>query len=166
MRELSEEQDFDKKVIFVANQLPEAQKTGVVAVSGGFDPVHAGHIDLFREARNLGEELVVILSSDKLLKEKRGQNFMSQNDRATILEALRFVDRVFIDTSDDNHAAKPLQSISPDIFANGSDKKGKEVIPDEEYEICEQYDISMVFDVGGEKKRSSLELLNNYCSNG
>src|SRR3990167_1691883 len=65
-----------------------------VAVSGGFDPLHIGHVRLFREARKLGDKLVVIMNNDNWLRSKKGFTFMSQKERAEIMRHLPFVDRV------------------------------------------------------------------------
>jgi len=99
----------------------------IVAVSGGFDPVHVGHVRLFDEAKKLGDELVVILNNDHWLKKKKGYAFMPQSERKEIIEALRAVDRVVIS----EHKANPkdmsivqdLLALRPDIFANGGDRK-------------------------------------------
>ena len=72
------------------------KKKIIVAVSGGFDPLHSGHIRLFKKARSFGSELVVILNNDNWLKRKKGFVFIPQNERKEILEALKWVDRVVI----------------------------------------------------------------------
>src|SRR3989344_4130472 len=68
------------------------KKPVVVAVSGGFDPVHVGHAHLFRDARALGDKLVVILNDDAWLKRKKGYVFMPQHERKELLESIRWVD--------------------------------------------------------------------------
>ena len=69
-------------------------KKVVVAVSGGFDPIHIGHVRMFERAKTLGDELVVILNNDNWLKKKKGFSFMPEKERKEVIEALRVVDRV------------------------------------------------------------------------
>lgn len=143
------------------------KKRILVAVSGGFDPVHAGHIQLFEEAKKLGDELVVILNNDHWLKKKKGYVFLEAKERKKILCAIRWVDRVVIS----GHAPNPkdmsvnreLKKISPDIFANGGDRT-KNNIP--EYDICRKLGIKMVFNVGKDGKiQSSSWLLKRFLDN-
>ncbi len=140
-----------------------AKKSGkkVVMVSGGFDPVHVGHLDMLKEAKELGDELVVILNNDNWLKLKKGHAFMSELDRKEILESFRFVDRVVITSHEPNtkdiSVCRELESLKPHIFANGGDRK-EDNIP--EYELCNRLGIEMVFGIGKKGKiRSSSELV-------
>lgn len=136
----------------------------VVAVSGGFDPIHIGHVRYLKEAKALGDKLVVILNNDHWLRRKKGANFMNEDDRKEILEALECVDEVVVTKhkpdDGDRSICQALEEIHPDVFANGGDQNA-ESIP--EYKLCEKLDIKMAFDVGhGGKIRSSSELLKNY----
>src|ERR1700722_15179026 len=79
-----------------------ALRKKTVAVSGGFDPLHIGHVRMFEEARTLGDRLVVILNNDAWLRAKKGYVFMQQDERAEIIRALRAVDEVFITLHDEN----------------------------------------------------------------
>ncbi len=139
------------------------KKKIIVAVSGGFDPVHIGHVRLFKEAKKLGDKLIVILNNDNWLKEKKGYVFMSQNERKEIIETFSCVDEVIITDHEENpndiSVCAELERIKPDIFANGGDRK-KENVP--EVNLCRKLNIEMVWSVGGEKIRSSSELLDNY----
>ncbi|OGI73048.1 hypothetical protein A3D42_02990 [Candidatus Nomurabacteria bacterium RIFCSPHIGHO2_02_FULL_41_18] len=131
-------------------------------VSGGFDPVHIGHVRLFKEAKKLGDELVVVVNNDNWLKFKKGYTFMSDADRKEIIESFRPVDKVVLtvhkpDTNDIT-VCRELELIRPHIFANGGDRK--ENVPVPEYEVCKRLGIQMVFNVGhGGKVRSSSELV-------
>ncbi len=132
-----------------------------VAVSGGFDPLHIGHVRLFREARKLGERLVVILNNDHWLLQKKGYIFMPQEERAEILRALRPVDEVVITAHpprpSDMSVCEELERLRPSIFANGGDRKAGNT---PEYALCERLGIRMVFNVGlGGKVQSSSELV-------
>ena len=133
-----------------------------IAISGGFDPVHIGHIRLIHGARALGDKLVVILNNDNWLKAKKGFAFMSQEERAAVLSAMRDVDEVIITS----HPEKPsdmsvcaeLEKLKPDIFANGGDRHPKgDPVP--EVELCNKLGIELAYNVGGEKMQSSSALV-------
>jgi len=134
----------------------------VVAISGGFDPVHIGHVRLINEAKKLGDKLVVILNNDNWLIKKKGFAFMSQTERAAVLSAMRDVNMVMItnhpkDATDMSVCAE-LEQLKPDIFANGGDRHPKgDPVP--EVELCEKLGIEMVYNVGGEKAQSSSGLV-------
>lgn len=151
---------------------PAKKKKIVVAVSGGFDPLHAGHVRLFKEAKVLGDKLIVILNNDNWLWQKKGFAFMSQAERAEIIVANRYVDQVVITSHlkypKDMSVCKELRKLRPDIFANGGDRDSKDsrdkkssLNPDRA--LCEKLGIRMVFNVGqGGKIQSSSWLLNKY----
>ena len=142
-------------------------KGKVVAVSGGFDPVHVGNVQMFKAARRLGDTLVVIMNNDNWLKYKRGYVFMPENERKEIIEELECVDRVILTThspdTDDISICETLKELKPDIFANGGDRKADNI---PEYKLCKELGIEMVFNVGGDKVQSSSELLKQYALNG
>jgi D-beta-D-heptose 7-phosphate kinase/D-beta-D-heptose 1-phosphate adenosyltransferase len=126
----------------------------VVAVSGGFDPLHVGHIRYFKEAKKLGNYLVVLLNSDTFLKEKKGYVAMPFEEREEILEALRPVDEVVAVIDADDTVARTLEAVKPSVFAKGGDRTRKNM-PPAEIEVCQRLGIRMVFGVGGGKIRSS-----------
>ena len=140
----------------------------IVAVSGGFDPLHIGHVRMFQEAKKLGDKLIVILNNDNWFKVKGKPVFMSHHERKEIIEALECVDEVVISghskNTKDISVSKELLKIKPHIFANGGDRKPEDVdIPSSEYKVCKKLGIEMVFNVGkGGKIRSSSELLREY----
>ncbi len=133
------------------------QTKKVVAVSGGFDPVHIGHIRMFEEAKALGDELVIILNNDNWLRKKKGFVFMQEKERKEILEALRVVDRVVLtghaeDPSDMSVCAE-LRLIRPNVFANGGDRHAHNT---PETDVCAEVGSEMVFNIGhGGKVQSS-----------
>jgi len=136
----------------------------VVAVSGGFDPIHVGHIDMLNEAKALGDELAVILNNDNWLMKKKGHVFMPQEERREILEALKPVDRVILTkhkpNDEDASVCRELEELRPDIFANGGDRV-KENVP--EVATCEKIGCRMVFNVGSRGKiQSSSWLVGKY----
>lgn len=139
----------------------DISKAVVVAVSGGFDPIHSGHIRMLKEARKLGDKLVVILNNDHWLNKKKGYAFISQNERKEILEAISPVDEVIITDHPpdpaDMSVCKELEKIRPDIFANGGDRV-LDNIP--EVDTCRKIGCKMVFNVGhGGKIQSSSWLV-------
>jgi len=148
-------------IIVKTKQYKNMKKNIVVAVSGGFDPIHIGHTRLFRSAKKLGSELVVILNNDNWLKNKKGFSFMPEKERREVLEAIKYVDRVIISRHGKNpkdvSVCKELAKLKPDIFANGGDRKSSNI---PEYEICSKLGIKMIFGVGkGGKIQSSSSLI-------
>lgn len=133
----------------------------IVAVSGGFDPVHIGHVRMFEAAKKLGDKLVVILNNDNWLKKKKGYCFMHEKERQEIIEAFSVVDQVVISkhakNSQDMSVCAELKKIKPDIFANGGDRK-LDNIP--EVAVCKKINCQLVFNVGrGGKVQSSSWLI-------
>ena len=128
----------------------------VVVVSGGFDPIHSGHIAYFKSAKKLGEKLIVALNSDAWLIKKKEKFFMPFEERKIIVENMSMVDEV-INFEDDeagsaSQALEKIKELHPNdeiIFANGGDRN-KENIP----EMSEE-DVKFLFGVGGNLKRNS-----------
>ena len=132
----------------------------IVAVSGGFDPVHVGHIRHFKAAKKLGDKLVVILNNDNWLRLKKGFVFMPENERKEIIEAFSYVDEVVLTghkrNTKDISICEELKKIRPHIFAKGGDRT-LENIP--EPAVCGEIGCKMVFNVGkGGKMQSSSRL--------
>jgi len=135
------------------------KKKVVVAVCGGFDPIHVGHIRHFKAAKALGDELVVILNSDHWLKRKKGYIFMPFADRKEIIESIRYVSRVIPYVKDETGSvAKTLEQLKPDVFAKGGDRTITN-IPKSETETCRRLGIRIVEGVGGGKIESSSWLV-------
>lgn len=135
----------------------------IVAVSGGFDPVHIGHIRMFQEAKALGDELVVILNNDHWLKDKKGFPFMPEAERKEIIEAIAGVDRVVVTNhipgDPDRSVCSALREIHPTIFANGGDRK-PDGDPVPEVDLCNELGIEIIYNVGaGGKVQSSSWLI-------
>ncbi len=140
------------------------KKRVVVAVSGGFDPVHIGHVRMFERAKALGDELVVILNNDNWLKKKKGYAFMPQHERKELLEKLRAVDRVVLTKHSvnptDMTVCEALKDLKPDIFANGGDRVAGAV---PEIDVCSAIGCKPIYGIGdGGKVQSSSWLLDNY----
>ena len=149
----------------------EKDKT-IVAVSGGFDPIHIGHIRLFQNAKALGSELVVILNNDNWLRKKKKHVFMPEEERKEIIESIKGVDRVVLTKHKPNPAdmsvCRELEEIRPDIFAQGGDRNKEDAenpssSQNPEAALCKKLDIKIIYNVGhGGKVQSSSWLLNKY----
>ena len=142
---------FDKNTY-----IPE--KKPIVMVSGGFDPVHAGHIRMIRDAANFGD-VIVVANSDDWLFRKKGFVFMTFDQRAEILNAIKGV--ILVDSVDDTDGTvcEAIRRIKPDFFANGGDR-GRTNTP--EVDVCNELEIKLLWGVGGDKKlASSSELVEN-----
>ena len=137
-------------------------------VSGGFDPVHVGHIDLFEKARDISDILIVILNSDDFLARKKEKPFMGFNERRRILESLSVVDIVVpcLDLDDTVcETLKKLSTLDDAIFSelcfcNGGDRTGGENTP--EHKTCEELGIETVYGLGN-KVQSSSWLTDKYA---
>ena len=139
----------------------------VSIVSGGFDPVHSGHINLMLAARELGDQLIVLLNSDEWLSRKKGRPFMNFFERKMVLENLWFVDYVLDFDDSDNSAVDVLEKVvsmykqKDDLyFCNGGDRNSLDDIPEKGVP-----GIQLKFGVGGDTKiNSSSKLVNEYFS--
>lgn len=131
----------------------------VVLVTGGFDPLHSGHIEYFKAAKQLGDILIVGLNSDDWLTRKKGKPFLPWEERATIVSELKDVARVI--NFDDNdgsakNAVRKVRAIYPTaqiVFANGGDRT-KDNIPEMDL-LSEMLHLEFVFGVGSENKKNS-----------
>jgi len=123
-----------------------------VVVSGYFDPVHAGHIEYFKLAKQLGDKLIVILNNDEQAKLKKGKHFMPLQERKEILEAIKYVDEIFVSIDSDKSVCKSLEKVKPDIFAKGGDRFSYEI---PEAETCRKLGIKIVDGVGKKIQSSS-----------
>jgi len=131
------------------------EKKATVMVSGGFDPVHAGHIRMIRHAAQYGD-VIVIANSDNWLYRKKGFVFMEWDRRVEILNAIKGV--ILVDSVDDTDGTvcEAIARHKPTYFANGGDR-GKSNTP--EQSVCEELGVQLLWGVGGEEKvDSSSEL--------
>ncbi len=123
-----------------------------VCTSGYFNPLHKGHIRLLKEAKALGDYLIVIVNNDIQVELKGSKLFMDQEERAEIIASLACVDEVMISIDQDRTVCNTLALVNPDIFAKGGDSTGDNI---PEQEICRTFDIQLCLDVGGGKIQSS-----------
>ena len=132
-------------------------KKKLIAVSGGFDPIHKGHVKMIREAAELGD-VIVILNSDDWLKRKKGYNFMNFEERSYIARSIKGVIATSGVDDADGTVCEALRRIKPDMFANGGDRILSNT---PEMDVCVELGIQMVWNVGGGKEQSSSSLVNN-----
>ena len=129
----------------------------VVIVSGGFDPIHSGHIEHFKEAKKLGDILIVGLNSDEWLTRKKGKPFMPIQERLAVIRELRMVDSAVAFNDDDSSSVdlikKALVLFDDVLFANGGDRT-QDNIP-EIYEFDKDPRVQFAFGVGGTHKQNS-----------
>jgi D-beta-D-heptose 7-phosphate kinase/D-beta-D-heptose 1-phosphate adenosyltransferase len=135
----------------------------IVVCSGGFDPLHSGHITYFRAAQALGDKLIVGINSDEWLQRKKGKPFMSWYERSLIVGSIRFVDFTMSFDDDDDSAIALLERVKvfwPNeeiIFANGGDRNSSN---NRESGVL---GVEFVYGVGGSNKmNSSSEILKNW----
>jgi len=136
-----------------------------VIVSGFFNPLHGGHLDMIEGAKNLGDRLIVIVNNDIQQVLKKDQIILSENNRARVITALREVDEVIVALDENPTVIKSLEAIAnkyPNdelIFANGGDRDSEKAIP--EGVICRKHNIQMIFGVGGNNKADSSTRINH-----
>ena len=129
----------------------------IVLVTGGFDPIHSGHIAYFKAARALGDTLIVGLNSDEWLERKKGRAFMPWNERLCVVNNLSMVDEVYTFDDEDNSAKHFIQQVRAHyptaklIFANGGDRTEKN-IPEMDFV---DNNLEFIFGVGGDNKMNS-----------
>lgn len=133
----------------------EEKREKVVVASGYFDPLHVGHIEYLRLAKQQGDKLVVIVNNDKQTIMKKGYEFMPFKERMEIIKALGFVDEVFGSIDQDSSVCESIKAINPHIFAKGGDRFSYEI---PEAAVCRELGIE-IRDSLGMKIQSSSELV-------
>ncbi len=126
-----------------------------IAISGGFDPVHIGHLNMIKDASQHGD-VIVILNSDDWLEQKKGYVFMPFEERKSILEAFSDVHHVIEVDDSDGTVCDALDKLRPCYFANGGDRISDNV---PEVKFCKRYGIGLKWNIGGNKIQSSSELV-------
>ena len=146
------------------------KKYNYALISGGFDPVHIGHLAMIKDAKKIADKVIVLLNSDNWLVRKKGKPFMIETQRAQILEEFQSISEVIIQKNDDDdssnnaiidfhkmHASKSI------CYCNGGDRSHEKKI--READVCKDLDIDLVFGIGGvHKLESSSNLTKNYLS--
>lgn len=133
----------------------------IVATSGGFDPIHPGHISCIIDSKKYGDTLVVIVNGDAFLTAKKGKPFQNLETRSLIVSGIAGVDYVIpFEIEGDQTVSKALAKLKPDVFTKGGDRVDKASLP--EWDTCKENNIDIVFGVGLEKKWSSSWFLNEW----
>lgn len=140
-------------------------KKKAIIVSGYFNPLHKGHIELFHNAKQFGEYLIIIVNNDYQRVLKGSKEFMSENERLLIINELRITDTAILSIDEDRTVCKTLQKIHNDYadkfhlsFANGGDQS-VDIIP--EKKICDELGIKLIDGLGDKIQSSSWLLKNN-----
>ena len=142
---------------------PASRMGVVVATSGGFDPIHPGHVTCIVESAALGDTLVVIVNGDDFLARKKGKPFQDIDTRAAIVSAIRGVDYVVkFEIENDPTVAVALRAVRPDIFTKGGDRVKGQSLPQSEEAACRELGIRIVDGVGLRKAWSSSDFLADW----
>jgi cytidyltransferase-like protein len=135
-----------------------------VILSGYFNPLHGGHLDMIEEGTKMGDHLIVVVNNDIQQMIKKGKIILDQDNRIRLIRALKGVDEVVLSVDDDPTQIQTLRMIAdkyPDdelIFGNGGDRNSVEEIP--EGEVAREKNIKLVFGVGGTEKADSSTRIN------
>ena len=137
----------------------------IIILSGGFDPVHKGHVRMFKESRKLGS-VIVGLNSDEWLIRKKNKFFMPFEERKEILDAIKYIDKTRSFNDNDDTACDLIKNIHAEygnkykiFFGNGGDRTNKTT---PELEFCNNNNIDMIWGLGGGKIQSSSDLLKKW----
>jgi len=149
---------------FLERRKSKAEQWGrIVATSGGYDPIHPGHISCIIESQKLGDTMVVIVNGDDFLTQKKGRPFQSLETRCMIVSSIVGVDYVVaFEIEGDTTVTEALRCVQPHIFSKGGDRiKGKS-LPASEEAVCKEFDIRIVDGVGEPKLWSSSDSLRDW----
>lgn len=136
----------------------------IVATSGGFDPIHPGHISNLIHSKKHGDTLVVIVNGDAFLTAKKGRPFQNLETRCLIVSGVREVDFVVpFEIKGDQTVGKALAALKPDVFTKGGDRVDLDSLPESERDAIEKYNIEVVYGVGEDKKWSSSWFLKDWA---
>jgi cytidyltransferase-like protein len=128
-----------------------------IMVSGGFDPLHIGHLRMIKEAAKYGK-VIVVANSDAWLLRKKGYIFMPWTERKEIIEGYAEVDRVEAVDDSDGSVCEAIRRLRPTYFANGGDRTNKNT---PEMAVCDELGVTMLWEIGGGKIQSSSEMVAN-----
>jgi D-beta-D-heptose 7-phosphate kinase/D-beta-D-heptose 1-phosphate adenosyltransferase len=135
----------------------------IYLTSGGFDPLHIGHLRCIQGSALLANKnngkLIVLVNGDQFLINKKGKPFMKLEERLAIVDGLKGVDLAVEWFDGSQTVSNAIKMFSPDFFTKGGDRDDPTVIP--EWSICEEVNCQVILGVGGEKIQSSSWLTKN-----
>lgn len=133
----------------------------IVATSGGFDPIHPGHISSLQESRRFGDAMVAVVNGDWFLSAKKGKPFQDLDTRCSIVSAIKGVDYVIpFEIEGDTTVTEALRRLKPHVFTKGGDRVDPSSIP--EWGVCQELGIEVVSGVGDAKRWSSSWFLDDW----
>ncbi len=133
----------------------------IVCTSGGFDPIHPGHASCIIESKQHGDTLVVVVNGDAFLRAKKGRNFQDIDTRCMLVSCIREVDCVIpFEIENDQTVCEALRRLRPHVFTKGGDRTDYSNIP--EWQVCQEFDIELVPQVGLDKQWSSSDFLREW----
>ena len=133
----------------------------IVATSGGFDPIHPGHISSLQESRRYGDVVVAIVNGDAFLTAKKGKPFQDLETRCTIVSSINGIDYVVpFEIEGDMTVRQALRRLKPDVFTKGGDRLEPASIP--EWDVCQELGIEVISGVGDAKRWSSSWFLEDW----
>ena len=141
----------------------------IVLVTGGFDPLHSGHLAYLKAARKLGDKLIVGVNSDSWLERKKGKNFLPLSERYEIVSSIKYVDNCILFNDNDDTAIEAIKNVimlfpfDRIIFANGGDRKQSNV-PEQAPGLFDR-EIIFQYGVGGADKKNSSSWILKKCDN-
>jgi cytidyltransferase-like protein len=142
-------------------QIRDGLRGVVILTSGGFDPLHPGHISCIVDSKRYGDHLVVVVNGDWFLDHKKGRHFMDLKTRSEIVAAIRGVDYVVpFEIENDLTVNVALETIVPDVFTKGGDRIDEKTVP--EWNTCAERGIEIVTGVGDSKVHSSSNILEDW----
>lgn len=136
-------------------------KNKTIVISGGFDPIHVGHLQMIKAAADLGD-VYVALNSDNWVKRKKGYVFMPFKERMYLLQQIKGVSKVFAVDDSDGTVCEALLRLRPNMFGNGGNRTSENT---PEVTVCKELNIDMIWNLGGNKIQSSRGLINTLFVN-
>ncbi len=136
----------------------------IVILSGFFNPLHGGHLDMIEEGARLGDKLIVIVNNDAAQRLKKGKIILDERNRLRLISALKYVDDAVLGIDQDLTVIETIRVIAKEhpndeiIFANGGDRSSAKVVP--ETAVCEEFEIKMLYGIGGINKADSSTRIN------
>lgn len=154
-------ENFGASIVSFADFQAARPEGRIVATSGGFDPIHPGHISSLQASAEYGDVVVAIVNGDAFLRAKKGRPFQDLHTRCLIVSAVRGVDYVVpFEIDGDVTVREALRRLRPHVFTKGGDRVNRESIA--EWDLCQELGIEVVTGVGAEKQWSSSWFLDAW----